>query len=46
MVDKMVEHLVHALVVLGVDDLGAADVEADVLGCGGDLIGVADEHGL
>ena len=44
--DHLVDHLVHALVVFGVDDLGAADVEADVLGCGGDLIGVADEHGL
>ena len=44
--DHLLDHRVHALVILGVDDLGAADVEADVLGHNGDLLGVADEHGL
>ena len=44
--DHLVDHLVHAVVILGVDDLGTADVEADVLSGGGNLIGVADEHSL
>ena len=44
--DHLVDHLVHAVEILGVDDLGTADVEADVLSGGGNLIGVADEHGL
>ena len=44
--DHLVDHLVYAVVILGVDDLGTADVEADVLSGGGNLIGVADEHGL
>ena len=39
------DHLVHVGEVGGIDDLSAADVEADLLGSGLDLIGIAHQNG-
>ena len=44
--DHLLDHRVHLGIVRGIGDLGAADVEAGVLGGRGDLLGIADEHGL
>ena len=43
--DHGLDHLAEALVVLGVDDLKALDVEAALGGSGLDLVCVADEDG-